>query len=169
MHFVILADAAEGPVVQEAQQFGLHTRRHFADFIQQHGAAVRLLEEAFLPFRRVTKQLAFNGIFRDRGAVKRQIRFCRARAGQVAGVRQQIFSGTGIAGNQQRRGQAGKLARLVNHMTHFRADGNNLAERADILAGEVLQLATHAQRRAQHDHRTGQYAGVSFPFQIDRA
>ncbi len=84
---MILADAAEGAVVQETQQFSLHTRRHFADLIQQHRAAVSLLEEAFLPFqrvgisaRRVTKQLAFNDVFRNRGAVQRQKRLFAARA-----------------------------------------------------------------------------------------
>ena len=144
MHFVILTDAAEGSVVQETQQLSLHTRRHFADFVQQHGAAVSLLEEPFLAFRRVAKQLAFNGIFRNRGAVKCQIRLSRTRARQMHRVSQQVFPGAGIPGNQQRRGQACKLARLVNHMAHFRADGNNLAERANVLTGNVLQLATHA-------------------------
>ncbi len=144
MYFVIFADAAERAVVQETQQFGLHTRRHLTNLIQQHGTAVSLLEEAFFPFRRMTKQLAFNGIFRNRGTVQRQIRFCRTRARQMHSVRQQIFPGTGIAGNQQRCGQACELARLVNHMAHFRADGNNLAEGTDILTGEVLQLTAHA-------------------------
>jgi hypothetical protein len=51
------------------------------------------------------------------------------------GVSQQVFPGAGIAGNQQRRGQAGELTRLINHMAHFRADGNNLAECTDILTG----------------------------------
>ena len=140
---MIFTNAAEGSVVQETQQLGLHARRHFADLIQQHGAAVSLLEEPFLAFRRVSKQFAFDSIFRDRGAIKCQIRFCRTRACQMHSVSQQIFPGTGITSNQQRRGQAGELARLVNHMTHFRADGNNLAECTDILAGEVLQLAAH--------------------------
>jgi hypothetical protein len=49
MHFMIFTYAAEGSVVQETQQFSLHTWRHFADFVQQHRAAVRLLEEPFLP------------------------------------------------------------------------------------------------------------------------
>ena len=129
---MILTDAAEGAVVQETQQFSLHTRRHFADLVQQHGAAVGLLEEPFLAFRRVSKQLAFDGIFWNRGTVKRQIRFSRTRACQMHGVRQQIFPGAGIAGNQQRRGKAGKLARLINHVAHFRADGNNLAECANV-------------------------------------
>ncbi len=144
MHLVILTDAAERAVVQETQQLSLHTRRHFADLVQQYGTAVSLLEEPFLALRRVTKQLAFNGIFRDRGTVKCQIRLSRTRARQMHGVSQQVFPGAGIAGNQQRRGQACELTRLINHMAHFRADGNNLAERANVLTGEVLQLTTHA-------------------------
>jgi hypothetical protein len=49
MHFMIFPYAAECPVVQETQQFSLHTWRHFADFVQQYRATVRLLEESFLP------------------------------------------------------------------------------------------------------------------------
>ena len=83
-------------------------------------------------FRGVAKQLAFDGILRNRGTVQRQIRFCRAWAGKMHGVGQQILPGPGIAGNQQRRGQAGELTGLIDHMTHFRADGNDLAERSHI-------------------------------------
>lgn len=78
------------------------------------------------------EQLTFNGIFRNRGAVQRQIRFCRTRAGHVHSMRQQIFPRTGIPGNQQRRRKICQLARTVDHMTHFRAHRNNLAECADV-------------------------------------
>ena len=84
------------------------------------------------------------------------------------GVGQQILSGPGIAGNQQRRGQAGKLAGLIDHMTHFRADGNDLAERSHILAGEILQLTAHPHGRAQHDNGPGQNASVVLSFQVHR-
>jgi hypothetical protein len=57
----------------------------------------------------MTEQLAFNGIFRDGGAVECQIRFRRSRAGQMHGVSQQVFPGAGIAGDQQRRGQLASL------------------------------------------------------------
>jgi hypothetical protein len=46
---MIFPYAAEGSVIEETQQFSLHPRRHFADFIQQNRAAVCLLEEAFFP------------------------------------------------------------------------------------------------------------------------
>jgi hypothetical protein len=47
--FMIFTNAAESSIVEEAQQFGLHARRHFANFIQQNRAAVSLLEEALFP------------------------------------------------------------------------------------------------------------------------
>ncbi|MNI70384.1 hypothetical protein D3C73_1261950 [compost metagenome] len=36
VNLMIFADAAEGPVIKKTQQFGLHARRHFANFIQQY-------------------------------------------------------------------------------------------------------------------------------------
>lgn len=83
-------------------------------------------------------------------------------------VRQQVLSGTGIAGNQQWRGQTREFARLIHHMPHFRADGNNLAECPHILTGDILQLTAHAHGGTQHDHGTGQNARVGLAFQIDR-
>ena len=93
---MIFTDAAEGAVVEKAQQFGLHARRHFANFIQQNRAAVSLLEEALFPLDGVAEQLAFHRVFRDGAAVQRQIRFPCARTRQVAGVGQQIFPCAGI-------------------------------------------------------------------------
>ena len=135
---MIFPHAAERAVIEETQQFRLHAWRHFANLVQQHRAAIRLFKEAFFTFRRMPEQLTFNGIFRNRGAVQRQIRFCRTRAGHVHSMRQQIFPRTGIPGNQQRRRKICQLARLVDHMTHLRAHRNNLAECADVLAGKVL-------------------------------
>ncbi|MNL76486.1 hypothetical protein D3C87_2024610 [compost metagenome] len=66
---MIFSNAAESTVIEEAQQFGLHPRRHLTDFIQQYRATVGLLKEAFFAFRRMTEQLALNGIFWNRRAV----------------------------------------------------------------------------------------------------
>lgn len=49
MNFVILAYTAERAIIEEAQQLGLHAWRHFTNLVQQHGTAVSLLEEPFLP------------------------------------------------------------------------------------------------------------------------
>ncbi len=177
MHFMILADAAEGAIVQEAQQFGLHARRHFADFIQQHRAAVRLLKEALFPFqrvriraRRVTKQLALSDVIRDRPAVERQERFFAACAAQMAGACQHIFTGAGVANNQQRRIVHRQLARLVDHLTHFRRHRHDVLEFGVICDAEVLQLPPHARGGFQGDHRAYRLVVLLiFLRQIDRA
>ncbi|MNY72064.1 hypothetical protein D3C86_2105350 [compost metagenome] len=76
MHFVFFANPAESAVVNKAQQFGLHARRHFTDFIEQYRTAVCLLEEALLAFqrigvsaRRMAEQLAFRYVVRQSGTV----------------------------------------------------------------------------------------------------
>ena len=144
VHFMILANAAEGAVVEKAQQLGLHARRHLANFIQQHRAAVGLLEEALLALQRVAKQLALDRVLGNGAAVERQIGFARPRTGQMAGMGQQIFTGAGVADNQQRRAEHRQLARLLHHVAHFRPHREDLAEGAGVLAGHGLQLASHA-------------------------
>ncbi len=47
MNFVIFADATERTIVEKTQQLRLHTRRHFANFIQQHRTAIRLFKKPF--------------------------------------------------------------------------------------------------------------------------
>ena len=91
----------------------------------------------------MTEQFAFHRIFRDRRAVERQIRFARARAGLMTGMSKQIFTGAGIAGNQQGRTQHRQFASLFDNMFHFAADGDDLAKSADILSCQILQLTPH--------------------------
>ncbi|CCJ88813.1 hypothetical protein BN132_741 [Cronobacter turicensis 564] len=172
---MFLADPTERAVIEKAQQFSLHARRHFADFIQQHRAATGLLEEAFFTFmgvgvsaRRVAKQLAFHHIFRNRRAVERQIGLIGARACQMTGVGQQIFTGTGISGDKQRRIQHRQFARLIHHLLHARADRDDMTEGVQIETGQVLKLAAHAHRGAQHRDRAGQDAGAALFFQMHR-
>lgn len=132
VHFMILANAAEGAVVEKAQQLGLHARRHLANFIQQHRAAVGLLEEALLALQRVAKQLALDRVLGNGATVERQIGFARPRTGQMAGMGQQIFTGAGVADNQQRRAEHRQLARLLHHVAHFRPHREDLTESAGI-------------------------------------
>ena len=144
VNLMILANATESAVVKKTQQFGLHAWRHLTNLIQQHRTPVSLFKEAFFTFRRMTKQFAFNRIFRNGGAVQCQIRFCRTRACQVTGMGEEIFTGSGIAGNQQWRAQRSQLTSLLYDMLHFRADGDNLAKRAQILGRQILQLTPHS-------------------------
>ncbi|MNB75488.1 hypothetical protein D3C75_221340 [compost metagenome] len=65
---------------------------------------------------------------------------------------QQIFARSGVAGDKQRCRQIRQLARLIDHMTHFRTHRHNLTKGAHILARQVLQLTSHSHRGAQHDN-----------------
>src|SRR5690606_9122722 len=53
--------------------------------------------------RRVAEQLALGEVLRQRGAVQREKRFGRAAAAGMAGVREQLLAGAGLAGDQERR------------------------------------------------------------------
>ncbi len=46
------ADAAIGPIFQDAQELGLHGGRHLGDFVDEQGAALGDLEQAGLCLRR---------------------------------------------------------------------------------------------------------------------
>jgi hypothetical protein len=46
---MVFPNPAESPVIEKTQQFNLHSRRHFADFIQQHRTAIRLFKNPFSP------------------------------------------------------------------------------------------------------------------------
>ena len=59
---------------------------------------------------------------------------------------EQIFTGTGIADDQQRRAEHSQLASLLDDVAHFRAYGEDLAEGAGILNGHRLQLTPHTDR-----------------------
>src|SRR5688572_16387624 len=44
----VLADAADFPILEHAQEAALEQRRHGADLIEEDGAAIGLFEKAFL-------------------------------------------------------------------------------------------------------------------------
>ena len=52
------ADAPEGLLLEEPQQLGLQRRRHLADLVEKHRAAVGLLEQAALLLPRVGERAA---------------------------------------------------------------------------------------------------------------
>ena len=71
----VASHALEPLVLEHAQDLALHQRRHVADFIEEQGAAVALLELANPPGRRpckrsllVPEKLAFQEALRDGGA-----------------------------------------------------------------------------------------------------
>src|SRR6185436_15088668 len=84
---LVPAEPLERLVLQQAQDLRLQRERHVTDLVEQHGAAVALLELAdATPLGAgeraalVAEQLALEEVFGDRGAVQREERRVRARA-----------------------------------------------------------------------------------------
>src|ERR1051326_2679858 len=101
------ADAIDLALLDSAQQFGLKPRIHFADFIEQQGAAIGFFEladttrdgareRAFL----MAEQFGFQKIFRDGGAIDGDERLVGARALAVNVAREDFFTGSRFAGDQ---------------------------------------------------------------------
>src|SRR5438046_799971 len=92
LHRFGAADPLESLFLEQSQDLGLKRQRHVADFIEEDGAAVALLElsdaaavgageRAFL----VPEQLALQKVFRDRRTVEREERLFGSGAVLVDG------------------------------------------------------------------------------------
>ncbi len=97
----------EALLVERAQHFRLRFQAHVADFIEEEGAASRLLEFAFLigggagkgsPL--LAEQFALDGIFGNRGAIYLHKHFIFAQAAGMDGVRDQFLAGARLAIDQ---------------------------------------------------------------------
>ncbi len=162
--------------LQNAQQFGLDLHRNLSDFVQQNGAAMRLLEAPHPIVHRaserslgVPKQFGFDQIFRNRRAVDRNQFGPGALARHVDRASHHFFSDAGFAGDQNRR-----LARA-----HQPDHGVQIANRAafadqhlpprlgDRDRGKFETFARHGDRAAQflrgqrigevHERRHGRF------------
>src|SRR5437899_3562490 len=96
-------------VLEDAQQLGLSSDRHLADFIKQQGSAFSQLEASDPALQRsrksaffVTKDFAFNQRLRDRGAVDRYERLATTRAELVNRAGDKPFAGTTRPSDQHR-------------------------------------------------------------------
>src|SRR5207244_10341740 len=96
---LVAANALERSGLQHAQNLRLRRQRHVADFVEKNRAFVALLELADAlgggASERslfVAEQLAFQQIFRNRGAVDRQERLGAAPAVMVNRARDQLLA-----------------------------------------------------------------------------
>jgi hypothetical protein len=94
------ADPLDRAFLQEAQQLDLELQRNVAHFIQEQRAAVGLLDLALGGLHRagesalfVAEQLAFQQVFRDRGAVDRHKGAAGPARSLVQPARQQFLAG----------------------------------------------------------------------------
>ena len=86
----------------------------------------------------------------------------------MTGAGQQIFAGAGITDNQQRRIEHGQFSCLIQYLTHFGTDGNNMVKLTLVINGQILQLAAHSGGRFQHHHDTHDLTALIFVIQLDR-
>jgi hypothetical protein len=112
-----------GPLLDGAQQLGLHGQRQVADFIEEQGAAVCGLEEAFAVLLgagegplAVAKELGFQQLLGDGAAVDGNEGAFGPHADIVDGPRHQLFAGAGFAPEHDRRHAACHLFDQVAHL-----------------------------------------------------
>ena len=134
----IAADAVNFAFLNGAQQFGLQAQIHFADFVQQQGAAVGILELAHAPRHGagegallVAEQFALQQIRRNGAAVDRDEGLAGARATVMHGARHQFLASPRFPLQEHRRHAARHLLDQRAHLLH----GHRLAGQA--MQGQV--------------------------------
>ena len=137
------AQALELPLLEDAQQLGLHRRRHLADFVEEQHAAVGLLDASRLGRDRagkgaalVAEQLGLEQLIGKRRAVDGDEWPAASRRRVMNEARHDFLAGTRFAGEQHRRFR-------LRHARGMREHILPLARVADDtpLAGARLELA----------------------------
>ena len=114
------ADRTDGTALEHVEQLRLQRRRHLADLVEEQGATVGLGEEAGAIGRRarertfdVSKELALEELFRQRGAVEGNERSTRPLTVRVEGACDEALSGSRFAQNDHRRRARRRRARCA--------------------------------------------------------
>ena len=139
------ADAIEMPVRQHAQQARLQLGGHVADFVEEQGAALGLLEAA-APLRLgagkgaalVAEEFRFEQILGNRCRVDRDERLVGARAVPVQGTRHELLAGTRFAGDQHGRVRKRQAPDGAEDFLHRRRLTENLRHQAFLLGRTAL-------------------------------
>ena len=141
MQFLVAADAREGAFLQEPQELDLGLHGQVADLVEEERAAVgglrasdaaadRARERALL----MAEELAFDEVFRERGAVQGDERLVLARGKFHDGTGEKLFAGAAGAADEDGGVGRGDLAELF-------VDELHLAAVADHPAGRLLEHA----------------------------
>ena len=147
--FAGAADRAHRALLQHAQQFDLHGQRHFADFVEEDGAAVGDFEQAALVLVRsgegafqVAEEFALQQSLREGSAVDGDERLGGARRADVDGAGYKFFAGAALAVNQDRAGGGGDGAHRLLELLHGGTGADDVVERVAgggvAAQGEVL-------------------------------
>ena len=110
LHPFVAAHAANFFFLQHAQQLGLHLGGQLANLIQEDGAAIGCLKQAFVALDGpgksaflIPEELALNERGDQGAAIHGHERPAGQRAAKVNGARHQFFAGAAFAGDQHRR------------------------------------------------------------------
>jgi hypothetical protein len=143
------SDRPHRALLQHPEQFHLHGQRHFADFVEEDGAAAGHFEESALVLigscessLQIAEELALQQSFREGSAIYRDERFSGARRADVDSAGHQFFTGTALAVNQNRAGSGSDCAEGLLQLLHRGAGADDVVERvvrSSVAAqGEVL-------------------------------
>src|SRR6185437_888529 len=136
----IIAHASELLLIQLAQHLGLGFQAHVADLVQKQRALVRLFELALFVAGRagesafaMAKQLAFDPVFRNGGAIHFHKEIIFAQAVRVDCVRHQLFSRSRLTIDQHAAVAWSHYANLLAQRFH-----GNALPRDNALALQLL-------------------------------
>ena len=122
--FAFRAQPAEFPVLDGLEQLGLQVQRHFADFVEEQGAAIRLLDQAAMAAGGagegaglVAEELRFQQVVGKGGAVEFDQRGGAAFASMMQDAGREALAGAGFAANDDGAERYAGQAR--QHVTDF--------------------------------------------------
>ena len=119
------ADALDFAVLNHAEQFGLHSQRSFADFVEEHCAAVGIFKKTRASVGRagecaadMTEELAFEQGIHKGGAIAHGEALLRDRANLMDGARDEFLTDARRANEQDIRVVTGNFAGEVEDFQH---------------------------------------------------
>jgi hypothetical protein len=111
--------------LEHAQQLDLQPRRGLTDFVEEYGAAVRLLEDALRighgareSAARMAEEFRFQDAFRQRAAVDRHERPRHPSSVRVDRACHQLFSRAAFARDEHRCSRIRRMGDLFVHGQH---------------------------------------------------
>lgn len=149
------AQALQPMFLQHTQQLGLHRQRHVADFVQEQGAALRLLEVAAPGLGRagegalfVAEQFGLDQALRNRRAIDRDEGRLAAGGMLMEHARHMLLADPGLAGDEQGVGVASEAGQGFGDALHRRRHTQALAS-AGAFPGSAVALGQRTNLRDQ--------------------
>ena len=156
-------DPLDHPLLQEAQQFNLQGQRDITHLVKEQRPAIGDFDLAFGGFDGpgegallMPEQLAFEQVFRDRGAIDRHEGPARAVARVMQPAREEFLAGAARAEQHDRDIGVGNALDRARDLDHFGGRGDHSAEHAVVFAAACGKLAVLVfdllqPQRASHD------------------